>query len=72
MAHEELMRTLPAGMERVFESGPCVIRDNGGVYSVVVLNPVLVTCGGKDSKARAAKLAQDINAVWKKHMQSEF
>jgi len=68
MANEALMTTLPKGMERVPIDGPCVIRDNGGSYSVVVMTPVLVTCGGSDSKSMATSLAIDLNAVWRDHM----
>ena len=65
MAHEELMKQLPKGVERVAKPGPFFIKDNGyGVYRLVVLTEAIVTFGGIDSKERAAKVACSLNKVY--------
>ncbi|MCP6719763.1 MAG: hypothetical protein KJI72_00340 [Patescibacteria group bacterium] len=64
MVHEALMRELPKDHERVSEDGIFYIRDNSGSWSVVVLAPVLVTCGGENGKGRATHLARCFNNVW--------
>ena len=73
MAHEELMKNLPKGEEEVPGGGIFRIRSGEyyglekgkGVYSVVVKNVELVTCGGPYSKEAATKLAQRLNEVWR-------
>ena len=58
------MRELPKGFERVSEDGIFYIRDDSGGYSVIVLAPVLVSCGGENGKKRATYLARCFNRVW--------
>jgi hypothetical protein len=68
MAHEELMQTLPKGVERVSVQGPFLVRSDGGPPSVIVLNPILVSIGGPSAKADAIALAEALNTVWREHI----
>lgn len=74
MAHEDLMRELPGGVERVPVEGPFFIQDNSPIqlkfpdsgktcFSVIALTPVIVTCGG-NGKESATDLASRLNQVW--------
>ncbi|MCL5407712.1 MAG: hypothetical protein M1429_04410 [Patescibacteria group bacterium] len=73
MAYEELMRELPKDIEEASEPGPFKLRNNfpakpptkqASSFSVVVLNPILVSSSGAGGKERANKLAIELNRVW--------
>lgn len=63
MAHEDLMKDLPGGIERPTEKGILYTRFNGGSYSVVVLTEILFTCGGPDSRIQTDYAASCLNKV---------
>lgn len=69
MAQENLMQTSNKNIKEATFKGMFHLRINGltgvipNTYSVILLNPVLITCGGSDGKNRADRLASMLNAV---------
>lgn len=71
MGHEHLMRQLPKDVENSTTEGPIKLRKNGGSWSLVLNNPVIVTIGGSNSKAEADEAASAMNQAYQEILEKQ-